>query len=203
MKALIMVDIQNDFLPTGALPVPEGDQIIPIVNQLQSQFDLIVLTQDWHPPNHKSFASQHGKQPGEVITLNGLEQILWPDHCVQEETGAELAIGLKTESVDRSFHKGTDPELDSYSAFFDNAKLKSTGLGDYLKEKGVKQVYLVGLATDYCVKFSALDAIDLGFDTYVVLDATRGVNLNGGDTDAAVEEMRRNGIRIITSGDVL
>lgn len=202
MKALIMIDIQNDFLPTGALPVPEGDQIIPVVNRLQPKFDLVALTQDWHPKKHKSFASQHDKQPGEVIMLNGLDQILWPAHCVQGEFGAELVAGLNTDLVDRSFQKGTDPEIDSYSGFFDNDRRKATGMGDYLNEKGVTAVYIVGLATDYCVKYSALDANELGFDTHVIIDGTRGVNLNEGDVDAAVEEMRSKGIIIINSSDI-
>jgi nicotinamidase/pyrazinamidase len=202
MKALIMIDIQNDFLPTGALAVPEGDQIIPLVNRLQPKFDLVALTQDWHPKEHKSFASQHDKQPGEVIILNGLDQILWPVHCVQGEFGAELAPGLNIDLVDRSFQKGTDPEIDSYSGFFDNDRRKATGMGDYLKEKGVTAVYIVGLATDYCVKFSALDANELGFDTHVIIDGTRGVNLNEGDVDAAVEEMKSKGITIINSSDI-
>ena len=202
MKALILIDIQNDFLPTGALPVPEGDQIIPTVNDLQPKFDLVTLTQDWHPKEHKSFANQHDKQPGEVIMLNGLEQILWPAHCIQGESGAELVSGLNTELVDRTFQKGTDPEIDSYSGFFDNDRRKSTGMGDYLKEKGVTSVYLVGLATDYCVKYSALDAKELGFDTYVVIDGTRGVNLTPGDVEAAVEEMKNHGINIVHSVDI-
>ena len=134
--------------------------------------------------------------------LNGLEQILWPDHCVQGKSGAELVSGLNTDLVDRSFQKGTDPEIDSYSGFFDNDRRKSTGMGDYIKEKGVTSVYIVGLATDYCVKYSALDANELGFDTHVVIDGTRGVNLNEGDVDAAVEEMRSKGIRIISSSDI-
>jgi len=174
-----------------------------VANRLQSNFDPIILTQDWHPSAHKSFASQHNKQPGEIIVLNGLQQILWPDHCVQGEIGAEFAPGLQIEKVDRTFKKGTDLEIDSYSGFFDNDQRKSTGLGDYLKDKEVKKVFIAGLALDYCVKYTALDAQRLGFDTCVVLDATRAVNVNQGDGDKAVEEMKQSGIKVIKSSDIL
>ena len=194
MKALILVDIQNDFCPGGALPVKEGDKIVPMVNKLQEKFDLIVATQDWHPKDHKSFASNHGKKPGEVIDLNGLEQILWPDHCVQGSMGAEFVPGLRTEKIARIFQKGTDPEIDSYSGFYDNGHRKATGLGDYLKTKGVTEVYVVGLATDYCVKYTALDAVQVGFRTHVIKEATRGVNLKKGDVDRALEELKSHGV---------
>lgn len=203
MKALILVDIQNDFLPTGALPVPEGDQIIDVVNRLQEKFDFIVATQDWHPESHKSFASNHeGKNPGEVIDLNGINQILWPNHCVQNTTGAEFVPELKNEKIKSVFQKGMDQEIDSYSGFFDNDHQSATGLGDYLKDQNINEVFVVGLALDYCVKFTAMDANSLGFKTFVIKDATRGVNINPDDSDKAVEEMRKAGIQVIESTEL-
>ncbi|MEZ4776041.1 MAG: bifunctional nicotinamidase/pyrazinamidase [Bacteroidia bacterium] len=200
MKALIIVDIQNDFLPGGALAVAQGDAIIPVVNRLQKNFELVVATQDWHPAGHGSFAANHsGKNPGEVIDLFGLQQILWPVHCVQESPGAEFARDLDTSAIDRVFTKGTDPEIDSYSGFFDNGRRKATGLGQYLQDKGVDTVYVVGLATDYCVKYTALDARSLGFETVLVADACRGVNLSPNDSQKAIEEMQAAGVTIITS----
>ncbi len=198
-KALIIVDIQNDFCPGGALAVKEGDQIVPLINKLQNKFDFIVATQDWHPQNHKSFASNNGKNVGEVIELNGLKQILWPDHCVQGSRGAALVKDLVIKKIKQIFQKGTDPAIDSYSAFFDNGHKKKTGLDDYLKAQGVQEIYVVGLATDYCVKFTALDAAEAGFKTYLIKDACRGVNLHTNDTDRAIEEMQSKGVAIINS----
>lgn len=204
MKALLIVDIQNDFCPGGALEVKEGDRIIPIVNKLQSHFKLVVATQDWHPAGHESFASVHdGKQPGDVIDLHGLQQILWPDHCVQGSPGAEFHPDLKTDAIDKVIQKGTDKTIDSYSGFFDNGHRKATGLDDYLKEKGVTDVYVVGLATDYCVKFTALDASELGYNTFLVRDATRGVDLNQGDVAQAIQDMQDAGVTVIDSGAIL
>ena len=198
-KALIIVDIQNDFLPGGALAVNEGDQIIPLVNSIQNQFDLIVATQDWHPANHGSFAANHQeKSPGEVIDLYGLTQVLWPVHCVQNSPGAEFASDLDMKQVAKIFPKGTDPNIDSYSGFFDNGRKKKTGLGDFLQSEGVTHVYVVGLATDYCVKYTALDAASLGFQTTVIKDACRGVNLQPNDTEDALSEMLAKGIKIMT-----
>jgi nicotinamidase/pyrazinamidase len=203
MKALILVDIQNDFVPGGALAVPQGDSIIPVVNRLQKDFDLVVATRDWHPTNHGSFATNHqGTKPGDIVDLNGLQQILWPDHCIQNTKGSEFSPILDTSRIAKVFYKGTDPGIDSYSTFFDNAQKKSTGLENYLKGNGVKEIYIAGLATDYCVKYSALDAIRLGFDTTVIIDACRGVNLQPDDTDKAVEEMKQEGIKIVESRDL-
>ena len=201
MKALIIVDVQNDFCPGGALAVKDGDKIIPIINKLLPKFDLIVATQDWHPKNHKSFAKNHGKKVGEKIKLNDLDQILWPDHCVQGTKGAEFVPALNTVKIARVFQKGTDPEIDSYSGFFDNGHKKTTGLGDYLKQQKVTEVYVVGLATDYCVKFTALDAVGLGFKTSLIIDACRGVNIQRDDSDKAVQEMKLKGINIIKSSE--
>ena len=200
MEALILTDIQNDFLPGGALAVPRGDEVVEPANRLASRFELVVATQDWHPPGHGSFASSHeGKKPGDVIELAGLEQVLWPDHCVQGTHGAAFAPGLSRERIAEVFRKGDDPDLDSYSGFFDNAGRKSTGLGDYLKGQGVTGVYVCGLATDYCVKFTALDAIGLGFRTYLIEDACRGVELQPGDVQRTIEEMKEKGIEVVRS----
>ena len=204
MKALLIIDIQNDFLPGGSLAVPEGDQIIPIVNELISCYDLVVATQDFHPADHRSFASNHaGRQSGEVVQVNGLEQILWPDHCVQGTAGAAFAGALNMDGIDQVFQKGTDPQIDSYSGFFDNGHLKSTGLAEFLDAKGVTEVHLVGLATDYCVKFTALDAISEGVRTSIILDACRGVNLQPGDVDEAIAFMGENGAKLMMSTDIL
>jgi len=200
MNALVLVDIQNDFVPGGALAVPEGDRIVPVVNRLQSRFDLVVATQDWHPANHGSFAANHrGRQPGEVIDLHGLPQVLWPVHCVQGTAGADFVPGLDRTHWDRVFVKGTDAVVDSYSGFFDNGHRQVTGLADYLHDKGVTDIYVAGLATDYCIKFTALDARQLGFKTHLIEDACRGVNLQPGDVERAVEEMRAAGVGIETS----
>lgn len=203
MDALILVDIQNDFAPSGALPVPEGDQIVPLVNRLQERFGLVVACKDWHPADHKSFASQNGKKPGDVILLNGVEQIMWPDHCVQNTVGAGFIQGLETGRIDRIVYKGCSREVDSYSAFFDNNRQAETEMKAYLQEKGVTDVYIAGLATDYCVLFSALDAVSLGFNTWVIRDATRGVELNPGDVEKAIVKMREKGVRVIDSKDIL
>jgi len=203
MKALILTDLQNDFCPGGALAVPEGDQVVPAANRLQRQFELVVATQDWHPPDHGSFAANHpGKKPGEQIELAGLPQILWPVHCVQNTPGAAFHPQLDQSHIARVFRKGTDPEIDTYSGFFDNGHRKSTGLADYLKAAGAVEVYICGLTTDYCVKFTALDAVGLGFKTFVVADACRGVNLHPGDVNKAIAEMRAEGVELVHSGDV-
>jgi nicotinamidase/pyrazinamidase len=180
MKALIVTDIQNDFLPGGSLAVPQGDVIVPILNQLIEKYPLVVATQDWHPQNHKSFASNHqGKKPFQRIRLSGLDQILWPDHCVQGTPGADFSVDLNMNKIEAIFRKGTNPEIDSYSGFFDNGKLKSTGMADYLKGRGVSQLFLCGLAADFCVGYSALDAIEQGFETFVIEDATKEIDSTG------------------------
>jgi len=203
MKALILVDIQNDFLPTGALPVPAGDRIIPLVNTLQSRFEVIVATQDWHPADHRSFAVNHGRQPGEIIDLGGREQILWPVHCVQESYGAELAKALDRSRIARVIRKGQHPEVDSYSGFFDNDRRSATGMERFLRENGIRELFVAGLALDYCVRYTALDACALGFETHLILDATRAVNIHPGDEDEAVAAMKAAGVRVSNSGEIL
>ncbi len=177
MKTLIIVDVQNDFVPGGALAVPEGDTIISRINELQQKFELVVATQDWHPANHKSFASQHeGKHPFDVIDLNGLEQTLWPDHCIQGTKGAELHKDLNTDRIEAIFRKGTNPEIDSYSGFFDNGNKKSTGLAGYLKELNATSIFVCGLAGDFCVYHTAVDALNLGYPTTILEQSTKAIN---------------------------
>lgn len=197
MKALLLIDIQNDFLPGGALAVSDGDHVIPIANRSMPHYPLVIATQDWHPADHRSFASQHpGKSVGETIDLGGVTQILWTDHCIQQSEGAKLADSLNLDFIDYVIQKGTDPFIDSYSGFFDNDHRKSTGLADLLKEKDVDEIDLVGLATDYCVKFTALDAVSLGFNTSVIFEGVRGVELSPGDCQRALEEMAAAGVQI-------
>lgn len=177
MKALIIVDVQNDFIPGGSLAVPEGDKIIERINKIQEKFDLIVATQDWHPANHKSFASQHeNKYLFDQIDLGGFNQTLWPDHCIQGTKGAEFHKDLNMNKVEAIFRKGTNREIDSYSGFFDNQRKKSTGLDSYLKAHNVTSVYVCGLAADYCVYFTALDALSLGYDATILDESTKAID---------------------------
>lgn len=198
MKALLLIDIQNDFLPGGALAVPGGNEIIPIVNNMMESFHLIVATKDWHPPDHGSFAANYpDRQLFETIDLHGLPQTLWPVHCVQNTPGAEFPAALRTDCTAKIFQKGTRPEIDSYSGFHDNGHRHSTGLADFLRERGVTEITVSGLATDYCVKFTALDAIDEGFRVKLHLTACRGVNLRPTDIENAIVEMRDKGVQIV------
>lgn len=200
--ALILVDVQHDFIPGGALEVKEGDQIIPLINSFQGKFEHVIATQDFHPADHGSFAANHaGKNPYDQIDLFGLTQTLWPVHCVQGTKGAEFHPDLDQDRWEAIFQKGKNPEVDSYSGFFDNARRGDTGLGDYLKEKGIRKVFVCGLALDYCVKFTALDAKSLGFETSLITDATRAVNINSEDGAKAIKEMAAAGIHILTSKD--
>lgn len=202
MDALLLVDIQNDFLPGGSLAVPRGNEIIPVANALMSRFKFVVATQDWHPADHVSFASMHpGKQPGDVIDLAGVPQILWPDHCVQGSHGAEFAPELNASRIDHVVRKGTDRRVDSYSGFFDNDHQTATGLENDLRTRGITHLYVVGLATDYCVKFTVLDARRLGFATTIVRDGVRGVELHAGDVEKARSEMESAGADIINAAD--
>lgn len=202
MKVLVIIDMQNDFMPSGALPVPEGDKIVPLINALQDKFDLVIATQDWHPVAHASFASSHeGKNVYELIDLNGINQILWPDHCIQGSFGAEFHSDLDTTKWETIFRKGTNPEIDSYSGFYDNAHLKSTGLAGYLKEKGASELYFCGLAAEYCVYFSVKDALQEGFKTVLIEDATKALSVE--DFEKAKLNVLNNGGRIVQSKQLL
>lgn len=202
--ALIIVDVQKDFIPGGALAIKDGDQVVPVINSIQHKFGTVIATQDFHPANHGSFAANHpGKTPGEFIDLNGLNQILWPIHCVQGSEGAKFHQDLNRENWVAIFQKGMNSEVDSYSGFFDNARRGDTGLGDFLKKKGIKTVFVAGLALDYCVKFTALDAVSLGFETFLIVDATRAVNLQPKDGEQAIREMESAGVKIINSTELI
>ncbi|MEX2591952.1 MAG: bifunctional nicotinamidase/pyrazinamidase [Anditalea sp.] len=204
MKALLIIDVQYDFLPGGALAVKDGDQIITVINRLQEEFDFIVATQDWHPADHGSFAANHqGKKPGDFIQLGNLEQVLWPVHCVQGSKGAEFHEDLDQTRWKKIFKKGTNPYVDSYSGFFDNDRRENTGLGPYLKDHDIEEVLVTGLATDFCVKFTVLDAIKEGFETTLIKDATKAVNLLSHDFDSAIKEMTKAGAEVINSNQLL
>lgn len=198
MKTLLLIDIQNDFLPGGALAVPEGDRIVPVVNALMPGFDLIVATQDWHPADHGSFAANH---PGQAVfgqgELDGLPQTFWPVHCVQNTGGACFAPGLEPRGIQRTFQKGMNPRIDSYSGFYDNGHRVATGMAEWLKAAGARDLWVAGLATDYCVKFTVLDALREGFSVRVLRDACRGVDLTPGDSGRAFEEMAAAGAVLI------
>lgn len=199
-RVLIIVDVQNDFCPGGSLAVPGGDRIVPVINHISGTFPLVVASQDWHPAGHVSFASQHaGKRPFDSTTIDGREWTLWPDHCAKGTVGAELHSGLDTGPVTLIIRKGSKPHLDSYSVFFENDQETSTGLHFYLKGMKVSQVYLCGLALDVCVYFSALDAVGLGYRTYVVEDAAVGIDSPTGSLDMAVKDMKEKGVEFVRS----
>lgn len=203
-SALLIVDVQNDFLPGGALAVNQGDEVIPVINALQEKFSFIVATQDFHPEDHGSFAANHkGENVYDEIELNGLPQTLWPIHCVQGSSGAEFHTDLNPIGWKAIFQKGKNSTVDSYSGFFDNARRGDTGLGDFLQNEGIMNVFVTGLALDFCVKFTALDSVSLGFNTYLIADASRAVNLSPEDGEKAVEEMKNAGVKIIESTAIL
>ena len=203
MRALILVDLQYDFCPGGALAVTHGDETIAVANQLIPYFSTVVATQDWHPADHDSFAIRHpGKQPGDVIELAGAPQVLWPPHCVQGTHGAELHADLQRAKLTEVFRKGTDRTIDSYSGFFDNEHKKATGLAEWLRERWITRVYVMGLATDHCVKATVLDARQLGFDTWVIEDGCRAVELAPGDGERAFAAMRTAGATLVESGSI-
>ena len=203
MKGLVLVDIQNDFCPGGPLAVEGGDEIVAVANSLLPSFPFIAATMDWHPPGHVSFAESHpGKEPLTTVRAGGIDQVLWPTHCVAGTPGAELHPGLDTVPIDLVIRKGTKRNLDSYSAFFENDRKTPTGLGGALKERGIDEVYLCGLATDVCVYYSAMDARALGFTTWIIEDAFRGVDVPEGNLEAALRDMRSAGIIIIGSKQV-
>ncbi len=196
-RALLIVDVQNDFIPGGALAVPKGNEVVPYINTLQPEYTLIVATKDWHPANHCSFASAHpGGKIGERIDLERGTQLLWPDHCVQRTNGAQFVSDLLVNKIAKTFEKGVDKDIDSYSGFFDNDHGRATGLDAFLKERKVEEVHIVGLATDYTVKFTALDSVKLGFKTIVHKEGCRAVNLAPTDEEKALHDMKRAGVMI-------
>lgn len=198
-KALLVIDVQNDFLPGGALAVPHGEQVISVANRLMPSYELVVATQDWHPADHLSFASQHeGKQVGDTTTVADLPQLLWPDHCIQGTEGAQFAAELNVARLDHVVQKGTDREIDSYSGFFDNGHRRATGLHDFLQSQSVTTLELVGLATDYCVRYTAQDALQLGYDTRILVPGVRGVDLQPGDSDNALADLQSKGVILIS-----
>ena len=204
MRALAVIDLQNDFCPGGALAVRRGDEVVAIANRLSPRFPLVVASQDWHPPDHGSFAvNRPGRQPFERDELGGLPQVLWPAHCVQGSHGAEFHAAFDRSRVARVFQKGTDHGIDSYSAFYDNGRRKSTGLADYLRQQHIRELFIMGLATDYCVRFTALDGLWLGLAITVVEDGCRAVELVDGDGARAIDEMRAAGATIVTSDAVV
>jgi len=201
--ALLVVDIQNDFLTGGALAVPRGNEVVEVVNGLMDGFDVIVATVDYHPRGHVSFASSHeGRAAGDVVQIDGCAQMLWPDHCVQDSIGAELVEELHNDPITQFVCKGTDPLVDSYSAFFDNSGRNDTGLAAYLRGCGISKIFVCGLALDYCVKFSVLDALNLGFDVTLIEDATRAVDADEGDGERAVAQMCAAGAKTMKSSEV-
>jgi len=202
MKALLIIDVQNDFCPGGNLAVPEGDAVVPVINTLIDQFDIIIQTQDWHPANHSSFASNHtDKNPYDIMEMEYGTQVLWPDHCIQNSLGAAFHPELNTEKTQVIIRKGFRTDIDSYSTFFENDKITATGLSGYLRERGVEELYATGLATDFCVKWSILDGLQEGFKMFLVQDAVRGIDLNG-SLQSALDEMKEKGAVFITSDQI-
>ena len=203
VRALVLVDLQYDFMPGGALAVARGDEVVPVAQTLLPKFDTVIATQDWHPRDHASFAVNHpGRNVGEVIELDGLPQVLWPAHCVQGTRGAELHEAIDKKRITAVFRKGIDPTIDSYSGFFDNGHKKATGLGTWVRDRKIAKLWVMGLATDYCVKFTVLDARQLGLEVVLVEDGCRAVDLAPGDGDRAIAEMREAGARVVRSSDI-
>lgn len=196
MKALVLIDIQNDFLVGGTLEVPNGNEIIDDVNSIIKNYAIVVATKDWHPKNHISFASNHkNKNEGEVISVNNQDQVLWPDHCIENSYGSDFPEELNTSSINKIFYKGVDPVIDSYSGFYDNGKIRSTGLSYFLKKENIKEVDIVGLATDYCIKYTAIDSYNDGFKTNVIESCIRGISKK--TINLAIKEMKEIGINFI------
>lgn len=203
MKALLVVDLQNDFCEGGALEVPGGSTIVPVVNQLINSFDAVIQTQDWHPEGHSSFASSHNdKEPFNTIDMDYGAQVLWPDHCIQGSKGADFHPDLETNKTQVIIRKGFRREIDSYSTFYENDHETKTGLTGYLNSRGITDLYTVGLAADFCVKWSVLDGIDEGFTMHIIEDAVKGIDLDG-SLDAAWDEMKSKGVQVVQSKSLL
>lgn len=198
-KALIIIDVQNDFCQGGSLEVPQANQIIPYINGLMEDnyYEEIIVTQDWHPQNHKSFAQNHHEKVGETILLNGMPQLMWPNHCVEDTFGAALHPNLNKNGITHIIHKGKNPEIDSYSAFFDNHRLSQTGLHDFLQYRDIRSLEIVGLALDYCVKYTCLDALQEGYTTALHFNGTKAVNLKPNDGRDAIYQLLENGVSIL------
>lgn len=202
-SALLIIDVQNDFCPGGALAVPNGDEVVPVLNNTAARFPTVVATKDWHPSGHISFASVHeGATIGEVRKIDGLDQVMWPDHCIPGTPGAEFHPDLAVDHINLIVHKGLDKKLDSYSAFFENDGTTPTGLEGYLRGLGIGQIVIGGLATDYCVYFSAKDALARGFSVFLLEDAVRGVDVPEGNLAKTVDDMKRSGVVFISSQEV-
>jgi nicotinamidase/pyrazinamidase len=203
-SALIVVDMQKDFMPDGSLPVDGGYDIVERINELMASFDLVCATQDWHSPNHSSLASNHdGHDVGDIVEVEGIEQYLWPDHCVQQTEGAEFVDELETDEFDEVFRKGDDPRYDSYSGFYDNGHKSATGLRAFLEERKIEEVFVCGVATDYCVKYTVLDARNIGFRCHLIVDACRGVVNEAGDIEESVAEMADAGAEVVSTNYAL
>ncbi len=204
MRALLLIDLQNDFMPGGSLAVAGGDEVVPIANALMPKFTLVVATRDWHPKNHGSFAVNNpGTNVGDLIQLNGVPQVMWPAHCVQNTPGAELHPDVRVIDIDHVICKGTDPAVDSYSGFYDNARRHETGLDQYLKGRDVDEIVVMGLATDYCVRATCLDGVELGYAVTLVEDGCRAVDLAPEDGELAVAQMANDGVAVALSDDIL
>ena len=196
MKALIIIDVQNDFLPGGSLEVKDGDKIITLINKIMDNYGHIIATKDWHPLNHVSFASNHpGKNIGDVVKVNNLDQILWPEHCIQKSKGSDFPLNLDFKAINKIIYKGTNSQIDSYSGFYDNGKIRSTGLSNYLKVNNVTSIDYVGLVTEYCVKFTVFDSIEEGFKSRVILKGIQVINLE--ESKKALKEMKSKGIDLL------
>ena len=196
MKALIIIDVQNDFLKGGSLEVPNGNDVIEPINEIINNYSIVVATKDWHPLDHVSFASNHkGKKIGDVIKINNLEQMLWPVHCVQNSEGSDFPFNLNIKAINKIIYKGTNSKIDSYSGFYDNGKIRSTGLSNYLKTKNVTSIDYVGLVTEYCVKFTVFDSIEEGFKSRIILKGIKGINLK--ESNKTLKEMESKGIDLL------
>ncbi len=201
-SALLIIDVQNDFCSGGALAVPDGDQVVPVINSLTSHFSTVVATQDWHPQRHISFAASHaGKQPYETVPFMETEQLLWPTHCVAGTRGAAFHPDLVTTSCSLILRKGLNPETDSYSAFYENDRTTETGLAGFFRSRKIRHIAMCGLATDYCVFFSVQDAVNLGFDVTLITDATKGVDVPEGSLKQSLATMEKSGVSMMNSAE--